>query len=235
MNTAPRQSGAFILATVIFMMVVGAVMLYSMTNLSQVTSSNTALIHNNNTAKAAAQSGLNFVAQQLSAGTPPLDCSPGAYVSADITPHPCDVKYANCCGVESICTVSSKAVCGGSPLLALTHADNSPTTGVKWLTVLALKYHPVGGGDAYQLIPASRRSISMFPQEGPAAGGTVVTLWGFPDATDVLFNGVSGGATLIPSDQSVTATTPVGAGTVTVTVVRGAAPPYQLPGAFKYN
>lgn len=67
------------------------------------------------------------------------------------------------------------------------------------------------------------------PTDGPAAGGTEVTVAGegLQGAVQVLFGGVPAPAFRVDSDSQVTAQSPPGSGTVTVTVVK-AAPPQRI-------
>ncbi len=59
------------------------------------------------------------------------------------------------------------------------------------------------------------------PSQGPAAGGTQVTIWGanFSGATAVNFGNTAAASFTVVSDNEVTATSPAGSGVVDVTVV----------------
>lgn len=140
LNRQFRQTGAFILATVVFLMVAGSVMLYAMTNLSVVTSATTSVTHNGNMALMAAQSGLKYCVAQLE-GTDTCTLNPQimGVSSPDFTP--CKIKVVGNC-VSGICTITSTACCPNS---------TDSLRGVKKLT---LQVQKTTGG--IQMIPASR-------------------------------------------------------------------------------
>jgi hypothetical protein len=133
-----RQTGAFILATVIFLMVAGGAMLYAMTNLSTVSSATNSVAHNGNMALAAAQSGLKYCLYILDTAGGGASCSPYPD-SSGITPPPCTITINHTC-LSSPCAISSEATCW----------SGTPLQGVKRLKVQA-----VLSGGRYQMVPAS--------------------------------------------------------------------------------
>jgi len=139
-NSRNRQSGAFILVTVVFLMVVGSIFIYSMTNLSTVASSTTGVVHNSNAALAAAQSGLKYCLYDLGNGGTCLVYTPG------FSPSTCTIAFTpptNCTTATPTCMVYSKAICGAG----------STEQAEKWLEV-QVTYSAISG---YQMIPASLR------------------------------------------------------------------------------
>ncbi len=145
MRSRIQQSGAFILATVIFLMVVGAVMMYSMTNLAQVTSATSSVAVNGNMALAAAQSGLKYCLARLDTS----DCSSSPNLEG-ISPTPCIVTIADGCTAAptpSLCFIISTAYCPNS---------TDPTYGGRKITIRVQK--TLGG---YQMIPASRQVMTL--------------------------------------------------------------------------
>jgi len=142
-----RQTGAFILVTVIFLMVAGGAMLYAMANLSMVSSATNSVAHNGNMALAAAQSGLKYCVLQLGTGGA---CAP----SPAITPAPpasCAIVIGDGCfgaATPSVCTITSTAIC---PNVATCPNAAAPSCAIKKLSVHVQK--TTGG---YQMIPASR-------------------------------------------------------------------------------
>lgn len=149
MTNCFRQTGAFILATVVFLMVAGSVMLYAMTNLSVVSSATTSVTHNGNMALMAAQSGLKYCVAQLGSVGACTEYPEITGVSAPSS-SPCKIKVAGNC-VSGICEITSTACCPNS-------ADS--LRGAKKLSVRVQK---VGGG--IQMIPASR--LVMTPDACP--------------------------------------------------------------------
>lgn len=145
-----RQTGAFILVTVVFLMAAGGAMLYAMSNLSSVSSTTATLAHNGNMALAAAQSGLKYcvAAGSTCSATPLID---GISTPAS-APSPCKITItatpaSNCSNaVSAICTITSTACCPNS-------AD--PYHGAKKLKIQVQNTLGV-----YQLIPASREVVT---------------------------------------------------------------------------
>lgn len=142
-----RQSGAFLLVTVIFLLVAGGAMLYAMVNLSTVSSATNSVAHNGNMALAAAQSGLKYCLLQ-----PAVDCTSSDLLIKDLStpaPAPCKIKVADGCfgAVPGICTITSTACCPSS-------SDNY--RGAKQLSVKVQKTTD-GSAYYYQMIPASRQ------------------------------------------------------------------------------
>ena len=146
-----RQTGAFILATVVFLMVAGSLMLYAMTNFSVVTSATTSVTHNGNMALIAAQSGLKYCVANGNL------CPPtGALAIAGISAPPsesCAIKVENACSGAGpqICTIKSTACCPNS--------SNS----LRGAKKLEIKVQNING--YYQMIPASR--LVMTPDACP--------------------------------------------------------------------
>lgn len=140
MTKPNRQSGAFILASVVFLMVVGAILLYSMTNLSQVASTTEGLEHNANQAEAAALSGLKYCLAGLETG----DCN-AAPTIAGISPTPCAVSIIDGCSAAVApisCTVTSTAYCP---------SNGAVIRGAKRFTIQVRK----SAATSYSVIPAS--------------------------------------------------------------------------------
>lgn len=152
-----RQTGAFILATVVFMMVAGSVMLYAMTNFSVVTSATTSVTHNGNMALTAVQSGLKYCVAQLGSG----DCTSNPLITGVSSPGfmPCKIKIAvegvgdsdpsdgKCDSTApSICTITSTACCPSS------------TDALRGAKSLKIDVQKTTGG--YQMIPASRQVVT---------------------------------------------------------------------------
>lgn len=142
MQNAIRQTGAVILATVIFLMAAGGAMLYTMSNLSSVTSTTAMLTHNGNQALAAAQSGLKYCLL--------TDCPDGpTTVTFDGIPCAIDVSDGGCnCGAPAgaaSCTITSRAYCPSA---------TDPYRGAKQLSIQAKKTAGIGN---CQMIPATRQ------------------------------------------------------------------------------
>lgn len=142
-----RQSGAFLLVTVVFLLVAGGAMLYAMANLSTVSSATSSVAHNGNMALAAAQSGLKYCLLQ-----PTVDCTSSDLLIKDLStpaPAPCKIKVADGCfgAAPGICTITSTACCPNS-------SPSDPYRGAKKLSIQVQK---TAGG--YQIIPASRQAI----------------------------------------------------------------------------
>jgi len=138
-----RQTGAFILVTIVFLMVAGGAMLYAMSNLSSVSSTTTTLAHNGNMALAAAQSGLKYCLYQLEMNTA---CTPNPIITPTL-PAPCTITIAEGCFAPVVppsttCTVTSTAYCPDT---------TDASRGAKKLSIQVQK--TTGG---YQMIPASR-------------------------------------------------------------------------------
>jgi hypothetical protein len=137
-----RQTGAFILVTVVFLMAAGGAMLYAMSNFSTASSATASLVHNGNMALAAAQSGLKYCVAQLGTGA----CSNPAIsgISCDIT-----VNDGGCNGAVAplVCTITSAAYCP---------SQTDATRGAKKLSIQVQK---TSGG--YQMIPASRQVLPL--------------------------------------------------------------------------
>lgn len=147
MKTLIRQSGAFILATVVFLMVVGAVLLYSMTNLSQISSTTASIEHNSHVASAAAYSALKHCIYQLDNGA----CT----ANPDISGFFCTITVAdggcNAAAAPFTCTITATAICPSGTL-------NPPDTsmrGAKKLSINVQKSAMIPVGVSYQMIPAS--------------------------------------------------------------------------------
>jgi hypothetical protein len=151
-NTRIRQTGAFILVTVIFLMVAGGAMLYAMANLSTVSSATNSLAHNGNMALAAAQSGLKYCLLV------PVGCPDNTPTNLDIPAIPCKItvgRNATCIAASSsppsICTMTSEAIC---PNVTTCPNAADPYCGAKKLSIQVQK--SIGG---YQMIPASRQIL----------------------------------------------------------------------------
>ncbi len=147
-----QQTGAFILVTVVFLMVAGGAMLYAMTNLSVVSSATNSLAHNGNMALAAAQSGLKYCLAGLETG----DCLASPLIGGITTPAPapCNIVIVQGCSVASapaICTITSTAIC---PNVTPCPNPAEPFCGIKTLSIQIQK---TAGG--YQMIPASRQVV----------------------------------------------------------------------------
>lgn len=142
-----RQTGAFILVTVVFIMVAGGAMLYAMANLSTVSSATNSVAHNGNMALAAAQSGLKYCVAWLETGV----CT----VNPSISGISCEITVADggCNGAVAplICTVTSTAYCPNS-----TDANR----GGKAVSIQVQKTN-YGGLANYQMIPASRQILAL--------------------------------------------------------------------------
>jgi hypothetical protein len=82
-----------------------------------------------------------------------------------------------------------------------------------------------GGPGAAWIFVSPVTVTSIFPTNGPAAGGTDVTITGtgFTGASAVMFGSTAAASFNVNSDSSITATSPAGSGTVDVTVTSGAA------------
>lgn len=141
-----RQRGAFLLVTVIFLLVAGGAMLYAMVNLSTVSSATNSVAHNGNMALAAAQSGLKYCLLQ-----PTVDCTSNDLLIKDsaLAPAPCKIKVADGCfgAAPGICTITSTACCPS-------WSDNY--RGAKQLSIKVQKTTD-GSAFYYQVIPASRQ------------------------------------------------------------------------------
>jgi hypothetical protein len=134
-----HQTGAFILATVVFLMVAGSVMLYAMSNLSMVSSATTSVAHNGNMALMAAQSGLKYCVALGSS-------CPDIKTVVDIDGISCKIEIddGNC--AAGICTVTSTACCPNS------------SDSLRAAKKLEIKVQNING--YYQMIPASRRVVA---------------------------------------------------------------------------
>ena len=161
MNRSIRQTGAFILATVVFLMVAGSLMLYAMTNLSVVTSATTSVTHNSNMALMAAQSGLKYCVARLGSGAActlnPLIAGVTLSDFPDKIPPPPVINFVpckialttsgTCSGVGAgICTITSTACCP------------SATDSLRGAKSLKIDVQKTTGG--YQMIPASRQVVT---------------------------------------------------------------------------
>lgn len=155
MNRTRHQTGAFILATVVFLMVAGSVMLYAMTNLSVVTSATTSVTHNGNMALMAAQSGLKYCVAQLEGED---ICAVNPEIDGVSSPSsPCKIILSitpiNC--ISGICKITSAAYCPKPVPLDPPDppkCDFDDYYGAKKLTMQVQK--TTGG---VQMIPASRQ------------------------------------------------------------------------------
>jgi len=148
-----RQTGAFILVTVIFLMVAGGAMLYAMANLSMVSSATNSVAHNGNMALAAAQSGLKYCLAGLETG----DCQVNPIIT--VPPAPCYITVAVApltCSTDApplLCTITSTAIC---PNVATCPNAAAPSCAIKKLSIHVQK--TTGG---YQMIPASRQVLPL--------------------------------------------------------------------------
>lgn len=221
MKNFSRQSGAFILITIVFLMAAGGAMLYAMSNLSSVSSTATTLVHNGNVAQAAAQSGLGFgIYTRMTASggdrTYKIYCNK-ADISTEIAPTPCAVSYCSTpdkLNADGVFTVSGFAVCNGG-------------TSIQSIRLLKQDMRvdllPDGVTYQYKAIPGSRANVAyrLDPAFGPKAGGTSVTITGIGFSNIktplnlgyVTFDGVAVTALTYNSDTSMTVTTPAYAGT----------------------
>lgn len=154
-----QQTGAAILAAVVFLIVAGSVMLYAMTNLSMVSSASTRVAHNGNMALMAAQSGLKYCVAQLENG----DCLSDPFTKDISSPNyiPCKIKITiggegdsnqndgKCdSAAPSVCTITSTACCPNS----------TPADSYRGAKSLKIDVQKTTGG--YQMIPASRRVVT---------------------------------------------------------------------------
>jgi len=133
-----RQTGAFILVTLVFVMAAGGAMLFAMSNLSSVSNTTTTLIHNGNMALAAAQSGLKYCAL--------VDC-PNTPTILAISDSSCVIQVDDGGCNSGICLITSTAYCPSS---------TDPSRGAKKLSI---QVHKTAGG--YQMIPASRQVLPL--------------------------------------------------------------------------
>lgn len=139
-----RQTGAFILVTVVFLMAAGGAMLYAMSNFSTASSTTATLAHNGNMALAAAQSGLKYCTM--------ADC-PDVLAIVNFSGTSCTIELedggcnCNVPAVSTICTIKSRAYC---PDLA------DATRGAKKLSIQVQR--TTGG---CQMIPASRQVLPL--------------------------------------------------------------------------
>ena len=144
MPNRSRQTGAFLLVVMAFLIAAGGAMLYAMSNVSSVSSTTTTLAHNSNMALAAAQSGLKYC---LVANCPP----PLTVMSFNGIPCTIEVSDGGCnCGtiaVGAICTVTSRAYCPNA---------NDPYRGARKLSIQAQKTT-----GTCQIIPASRQVLPL--------------------------------------------------------------------------
>jgi hypothetical protein len=142
-----RQNGAFLLVTVIFLMVAGGAMLYAVVNLVSVSSATSSVGHNGNMSLAAAQSGLKYCLAGLQTG----DCTANPLISGVTAPPsaPCTITIAQNCSAAaapSICAIESTAYCPSS---------SDAYRGGKKITIQVQKTTD-GSVFYYQMIPASR-------------------------------------------------------------------------------
>lgn len=142
-----RQTGAFLLVTIVFLMAAGGAMLYAMANLSTVTSTSATVAHNNNQALLAAQSGLKYCLMQT------INCPNALGPTRNITGIACTVEVtdANCAAgaATKVCTYTSRAYCPNA---------TDPYRGAKKLSIQVQK---TPGTGAYQIIPASRQVLPL--------------------------------------------------------------------------
>ena len=105
-----------------------------------------------------------------------------------------------------------------SPRLPGSYSGNLTSTDDNLNVYGATQIVPLNGGSGGAISPPTVISIS--PNSGPLAGGTVVTISGsgFVGATAVNFGATAAANFTIISDTSITATSPAGVGTVDVTV-----------------
>lgn len=139
MNRTRHQTGAFILATVVFLMVAGSVMLYAMTNFSVVSSATTSVTHNGNMALMAAQSGLKYCVALGSS-------CPDNKTVVNIDGISCKIEIDDASCVPGICTIKSTACCPNS------------SDSLRGAKKLEIKVQNING--YYQMIPASRRVVT---------------------------------------------------------------------------
>lgn len=143
-----RQTGAFLLVTIIFLMAAGGAMLYAMSNLSSVSSATAMVAHNGNQALAAAQSGLKYCEILGGVGCPDVltvRSFAGIPCTIEVTDNGCDLILTT----PAICTLTSRAYC-----------PNATDTyrGASKLSIQRQKTLTLGG---YALIPASRKSLPL--------------------------------------------------------------------------
>ena len=141
-----RQTGAFLLVTIVFLMAAGGAMLYAMANLSSVSSTTAMVAHNGNQALLAAQSGLKYC-EGIS------NCPDVLTVRAFVGISSCTIEVSdNGCDLlplPAICTLTSRAYCPDA-----TH----PYRGASKLSIQRKKTTIPGG---YALIPASRQVLPL--------------------------------------------------------------------------
>ena len=146
-NMRTRQSGAFLLVTIVFLMAAGGAMLYAMANLSAVSSTTAAVAHNGNMALAAAQSGLKYCVAQLKTGPCVNPVITGISCDITVTDGGCFVAVAS----PPTCTITSTANCPSS---------TDAYRGAKKLSIQVQKTTN-GGVPSYQIIPASRQVLPL--------------------------------------------------------------------------
>lgn len=145
-----RQTGAFILVTLVFLMVAGGAMLYAMSNLSSVSNTTTTLAHNGNMALAAAQSGLKYCLYELDIRA----CTPVPAITPTL-PAPCNITTSvapatcNTDAAPLLCTITSTAYCP-----SLTDTSTGQVVSYRGAKKLSIQVRKTTGG--YQIIPASR-------------------------------------------------------------------------------
>lgn len=142
-----RQRGAFLLVTVIFLLVAGGAMLYAMVNLSTVSSATNSVAHNGNMALAAAQSGVKYCLAGLESG----GCTANPLIAGITEPASaaCAITLVENCSAAaapSVCLIESTAYCPNA---------SEAFRGAKKITLRVQKTTD-GSAFYYQMIPASR-------------------------------------------------------------------------------
>lgn len=156
MRNRYRQTGAFLLVTIVFLMAAGGAMLYAMANLSLVSSTTAMVAHNGNMALLAAQSGLKYCELLGGAGCPDvLPAVPGTARNFAGIPCVIEVSDGGCDLLPAtpaapvICTLTSRAYCPNA---------TDPYRGASKLSIQRQKTKTQGG---YALIPASRQVLPV--------------------------------------------------------------------------
>ena len=141
------------------------------------------------------------------------------------------------CSDPSLCTnpsgnwlsfnPSSDSIPYGSPPKTVTLQVSHAASMQAGVYCTKIQFYPVNSDKDYayaELIvvaaPAGPKVSSISPANGPAAGGTSVTISGsgFTDATGVSFGGKVVSSFSVDNDNQITATSPAGSGTVDVIV-----------------
>lgn len=221
---------------VIFLMVVGSLFIYTMSNLSSVSSATQSIALSGDVTLAVARSGLQFgvyVREQKQPLTTALTGAELTYPSSSgITPTPCSITVSESapasCAVSCVYTVSSLATCYSGTAQLANRRVAMRVRGTK---------NTAPTPDSYQAVPGSIVTVTVDPNYGAAAGGTSVTILGigFTGATAATFGGTAGTGLTVNSDTSITITTAAHAAGLVDVAITTPEGTITFPSAFTYQ